>query len=146
MINSFQAAATWADPAGDHRATTGWLRCPDLSGMSLAQATAALQADRLTLGTVTPTASSRTNKHRGCQPTRPSGHCDVTHDTAVDPNIGTGAAPLSLKRCRRPRAGQVTVGTPGTRPASPRPAPRSTVRSSNAATAIDRGTARRARG
>ena len=57
MINSFQArfrravslapaAATWADPAGDHRATTGWSRCPDLSGMSLAQATAALQVNQ----------------------------------------------------------------------------------------------------
>src|SRR5664280_873964 len=34
---------------------------PDLSGMSLTQATAALQADRLTLGTVTPIASSQAN-------------------------------------------------------------------------------------
>jgi len=65
---------------------------PDLSGMSLTQATAALQADRLTLGTVTPTASSQANKDKIVDQ-RPSGQTVVTQDTAINLDIGTGAAP-----------------------------------------------------
>ena len=65
---------------------------PDLSGMSLTQATAALQADRLTLGTVTPTASSPADKDKIVDQ-RPSGQTVVTQDTAINLDIGTGAAP-----------------------------------------------------
>src|SRR5664280_1533954 len=64
---------------------------PDLSGMSLTQATAALQADRLTLGTVTPIASSQANKEKIVDQ-RPSGQTVVTQDTAINLDIGTGAA------------------------------------------------------
>jgi len=67
---------------------------PDLSGMPLSQATAVLQADLLTLGTVTPTASSPSDQDRVVDQ-RPSGQTDVTRDTAVSVDIGTGAPPVT---------------------------------------------------
>jgi len=67
---------------------------PDLSGMPLSQVTAVLQADLLTLGAVTPTASSPSDKDRVVDQ-RPSGHTDVTRDTAVSVDIGTGVPPVT---------------------------------------------------
>jgi len=56
--------------------------------------TAVLQADLLTLGAVTPTASSPSDKDRVVDQ-RPSGHTDVTRDTAVSVDIGTGVPPVT---------------------------------------------------
>jgi len=67
---------------------------PDLSGMALSQATAVLQGDLLTLGAVTPTASSPSDKDRVVDQ-RPSGQTDVTRDTAVSVDIGTGVPPVT---------------------------------------------------
>src|SRR5664280_2345264 len=67
---------------------------PDLSGMPLSQVTAVLQADLLTLGAVTPTASSPSDKDRVVDQ-RPSGQTDVTRDTAVSVDIGTGVPPVT---------------------------------------------------
>ena len=67
---------------------------PDLSGMPLSQATAVLQADLLTLGAVTPIASSPSDQDRVVDQ-RPSGQTDVTRDTAVSVDIGTGVPPVT---------------------------------------------------
>ena len=67
---------------------------PDLSGMPLSQATAVLQADLLTLGAVTTSASSPADQDRVVDQ-RPSGQTDVTRDTAVSVDIGTGVPPVT---------------------------------------------------
>jgi len=60
---------------------------PDLSGMSLPQATAVLQTSRLTLGTLTPTESSQSNIDKVVNQ-RPSSHTQVAQDTPVNLQIG----------------------------------------------------------
>ena len=65
---------------------------PDLSGLSLARATAVLQDSRLTLGTVTPTASTQADKDKVVNQ-RPSGQTQVTQGTVVNLEIGAGGGP-----------------------------------------------------
>ena len=67
---------------------------PDLSGMPVTQATAVLQADLLTLGAVTPIPSSPSSKDKVVDQ-RPSGQTDVTRDTAINVDIGTGVTPVT---------------------------------------------------
>ena len=65
---------------------------PDLSGMSLGQATTALLADQLIVGAITPAASNQANKDKVVDQ-RPSRHTEVTQGSAVALDIGTGATP-----------------------------------------------------
>jgi eukaryotic-like serine/threonine-protein kinase len=65
---------------------------PDLTGLTVAQAAAVLQDSRLTLGTLTPTTSSQANKDKVVGQ-RPSGQTQVTQDTTVNLQIGTGVSP-----------------------------------------------------
>ena len=64
---------------------------PDLSGMTLEEATAQLRDSRLTLGTVTPTESSDENKDRVVNQ-RPSSQTQVGQDSAVNVEIGKGVS------------------------------------------------------
>ena len=64
---------------------------PDLSGMTLEEATAQLRDSRLTLGTVTPTESSDENKDRVVNQ-RPSSQTQVAQDSAVNLEIGKGVS------------------------------------------------------
>ncbi len=67
---------------------------PDLSGMSLEEATAKLRDSRLTLGTVTPVESSDTNKDKVVHQ-RPSSQTQVAQDSPVNLEIGKGI-PLAI--------------------------------------------------
>jgi len=68
---------------------------PDLSGMSLEQATAQLRDSRLTLGTVTNTESTDENKDKVVNQ-RPSSQTQVQQDSAVNLEIGKGVSLVSV--------------------------------------------------
>src|SRR5664279_806013 len=68
---------------------------PDLSGMSLEEATAKLRDSRLTLGTVTPTESTDADKEKVVNQ-RPSSQTQVTQDSAVNLEIGKGVSKVSV--------------------------------------------------
>ena len=68
---------------------------PDLSGMTLEEATAQLRDSRLTLGTVTPIESTDENKDRVVNQ-RPSSQTQVAQDSAVNLEIGKGVSLVSV--------------------------------------------------
>ena len=68
---------------------------PDLSGMSLEQATAQLRDSRLTLGTVTNVESTDENKDKVVNQ-RPSSQTQVAQDSAVNLEIGKGVSLVSV--------------------------------------------------
>ncbi len=68
---------------------------PDLSGMSLEEATAQLRDSRLTLGTVTPIESTDENKDKVVNQ-RPSSQTQVAQDSAVNLEIGKGVSLVSV--------------------------------------------------
>ncbi len=68
---------------------------PDLSGMTLEEATAKLRDSRLTLGTVTPTESSDADKDKVVNQ-RPSSQTQVAQDSAVNVEIGKGVSLISV--------------------------------------------------
>jgi serine/threonine-protein kinase len=68
---------------------------PDLSGMSLEQATAQLRDSRLTLGTVTNSESTDENKDKVVNQ-RPSSQTQVQQNSAVNLEIGKGVSLVSV--------------------------------------------------
>ncbi|HEY4990476.1 MAG TPA: Stk1 family PASTA domain-containing Ser/Thr kinase [Nakamurella sp.] len=68
---------------------------PDLSGMSLEEATAKLRDARLTLGTVTPSESTDADKDKVVNQ-RPSSQTQVAQDSAVNLEIGKGVSLVSV--------------------------------------------------
>ncbi len=68
---------------------------PDLSGMTLEEATAKLRDSRLTLGTVTPTESTDANKDKVVNQ-RPSSQTQVAQDSAVNVEIGKGVSLITV--------------------------------------------------
>ena len=68
---------------------------PDLSGMTLEEATAQLRDSRLTLGTVTPTESSDADKDKVVNQ-RPSSQTQVAQDSAVNLEIGKGVSLIAV--------------------------------------------------
>src|SRR6478736_2172569 len=68
---------------------------PDLSGMTLEEATAKLRYSRLTLGTVTPTESTDANKDKVVNQ-RPSSQTQVAQDSAVNLEIGKGVSLVAV--------------------------------------------------
>lgn len=68
---------------------------PDLSGMTLEEATAQLRESRLTLGTVTPTESSDADKDKVVNQ-RPSSQTQVAQDSAVNLEIGKGVSLVTV--------------------------------------------------
>jgi serine/threonine-protein kinase len=68
---------------------------PDLSGMSLEEATAKLRDSRLTIGTVTPTESTDENKDKVVNQ-RPSSQTQVAQNSAVNLEIGKGVSLISV--------------------------------------------------
>ncbi|HZM66612.1 MAG TPA: Stk1 family PASTA domain-containing Ser/Thr kinase, partial [Nakamurella sp.] len=68
---------------------------PDLSGMSLEEATAKLRDSRLTLGTITPTESSDADKDKVVNQ-RPSSQTQVAQDSPVNLEIGKGVSLVSV--------------------------------------------------
>src|SRR6478672_11647743 len=68
---------------------------PDLSGMSLEQATAQLRDSRLTLGTVNNVESTEDNKDKVVNQ-RPSSQTQVAQDSAVNLEIGKGVSVISV--------------------------------------------------
>lgn len=68
---------------------------PDLSGMSLEQATAQLRDSRLTLGTVNNVESTDENKDKVVNQ-RPSNQTQVAQDSAVNLEIGKGVSLVSV--------------------------------------------------
>jgi len=68
---------------------------PELSGMSLEEATAKLRDSRLTLGTVTPSESTDANKDKVVNQ-RPSSQTQVAQDSAVNLEIGKGVSLVSV--------------------------------------------------
>ena len=68
---------------------------PDLSGMSLEQATAQLRESRLTLGTVNSVESTDDNKDKVVNQ-RPSSQTQVPQDSAVNLEIGKGVSLVSV--------------------------------------------------
>ncbi|MEP6561689.1 MAG: Stk1 family PASTA domain-containing Ser/Thr kinase, partial [Nakamurella sp.] len=68
---------------------------PDLSGMSLEQATAQLRDSRLTLGTVNNVESTDENKDKVVNQ-RPSSQTQVAQDSAVNLEIGKGVSLVSV--------------------------------------------------
>src|SRR6478609_6425708 len=68
---------------------------PDLSGMSLEQATAQLRDSRLTLGTVNNVESTDDNKDKVVNQ-RPSSQTQVAQDSAVNLEIGKGVSLISV--------------------------------------------------
>jgi len=68
---------------------------PDLSGMSLEQATAQLRDSRLTLGTVNNVESTEDNKDKVVNQ-RPSSQTQVAQDSAVNLEIGKGVSLISV--------------------------------------------------
>jgi beta-lactam-binding protein with PASTA domain len=71
------AAAIWLTRVVTAPLPAPLVAVPDLSGMSLGQVTAALQADQLTVGAITPAASNQANKDKAVD-RRPSGHTPRT--------------------------------------------------------------------
>ena len=69
---------------------------PDLSGMTLEEATAQLRDSRLTLGTVTPTSSPPTTNKDKVVNQRPSSQTQVAQDSAVNLEIGKGVSLVSV--------------------------------------------------
>jgi len=68
---------------------------PDLSGMSLEEATAKLRDSRLTLGTVTPTESTDADKDKIVNQ-RPSSQTQVEQDSTVNLEIGKGISLVAV--------------------------------------------------
>jgi serine/threonine protein kinase/beta-lactam-binding protein with PASTA domain len=68
---------------------------PDLSGMSLAQATAKIQDSRLTLGSVSPVDSTEANKDKVVGQ-RPSSQTQVVQASAVNLEIGKGVSLVTV--------------------------------------------------
>jgi len=68
---------------------------PDLSGMSLAEATARIQDSRLTLGTVTPVDSTDAGKDRVVGQ-RPSSQTQVVQASVVNLEIGKGVSLVTV--------------------------------------------------
>ncbi|MET0865013.1 MAG: Stk1 family PASTA domain-containing Ser/Thr kinase [Nakamurella sp.] len=68
---------------------------PDLSGMTLEQATAQLRESRLTLGTVNNVESTDENKDKVVNQ-RPSNQTQVAQDSAVNLEIGKGVSLVSV--------------------------------------------------
>jgi serine/threonine-protein kinase len=68
---------------------------PDLSGMSVEEATAKLRDSRLTIGTVTPTESTDENKDKVVNQ-RPSSQTQVAQNSAVNLEIGKGVSLISV--------------------------------------------------
>ena len=68
---------------------------PDLSGMTLEQATAQLRDSRLTLGTVTQVESTDDDKDKVVNQ-RPSSQTQVAQDSAVNLEIGKGVSLVSV--------------------------------------------------
>src|SRR6476661_4955142 len=68
---------------------------PDLSGMTLEEATAKLRDSRLTLGTVNPTESSDADKDKVVNQ-RPSSQTQVAQDSAVNVEIGKGVSLITV--------------------------------------------------
>jgi beta-lactam-binding protein with PASTA domain/tRNA A-37 threonylcarbamoyl transferase component Bud32 len=68
---------------------------PDLSGMSLEEATAQLRDSRLVLGTVTPVESTDADKDKVVNQ-RPSSQTQVAQDSAVNLEIGKGVSLVNV--------------------------------------------------